>query len=589
MEDLTLRYFDAEMRYLRDAAKEFMQTNPEAAARLGMMSPGAYDPSVEQVFQGFAFLMGRLREKLDDDIPELTEGLVNMLWSQYLRLIPSLCIVEFSQNVRSQKVCEIVPAKFEVTSRPVGPRNTVCRYRTTRDLTLRPMTITKAGIHYENSGHTFLRLRFECSHLADWSEIDLERIPVYLNADLPLASELHVSLTDCELKTAYIRYSGDTERYPFDGYFALNGFEDSDRLMPNEERPDMQGYRLMFEYFTFREKFMFITLKGLEKVTFPEGMTSFEIEIVFNRQWDPDFSVTHENFRLHCVPVINLFSLDALPLRLNPQDSEYLTTPLHESDGHAEVFSVDRVCSTKRESQQEYLAFSTFQHQGGARHHRFPERYFHTRVRRGPSGRSETWLILGGSSFEEERILPKKSLTVHLTGTNGNLPRMVLSDILLDTLDADASFSKMKVLNLTKPTLPCYPPNIDQYHWKIMSHMGSNFLSMMDDAEVLRNTLSLYNWTDDPMNKRRIEGITKVVHYGIERFEKGFLARGVNVEITIDSSQYAGEGDYRFFGEFLSQFHAQYADIHLFNKITLVVEPEGRRLVWSEKHSKRLG
>ena len=127
MEDLTLRYFDAEMRYLRDAAKEFMQTNPEAAARLGMMSPGAYDPSVEQVFQGFAFLMGRLREKLDDDIPELTEGLVNMLWSQYLRLIPSLCIVEFSQNVRSQKVCEIVPAKFEVTSRPVGPRNTVCR------------------------------------------------------------------------------------------------------------------------------------------------------------------------------------------------------------------------------------------------------------------------------------------------------------------------------------------------------------------------------------------------------------------------------------------------------------------------------
>ncbi len=32
MEDLTLRYFDAEMRYLREAAKEFAQTHPDRAA-----------------------------------------------------------------------------------------------------------------------------------------------------------------------------------------------------------------------------------------------------------------------------------------------------------------------------------------------------------------------------------------------------------------------------------------------------------------------------------------------------------------------------------------------------------------------------
>jgi type VI secretion system protein ImpG len=34
----------------------------------------ARDPYVERLFEGFAFLMGRLREKLDDDLPELTEG-----------------------------------------------------------------------------------------------------------------------------------------------------------------------------------------------------------------------------------------------------------------------------------------------------------------------------------------------------------------------------------------------------------------------------------------------------------------------------------------------------------------------------------
>ena len=36
MEDLTLRYYDAEMRYLREAAKEFAQAHPDRAAMLDL-------------------------------------------------------------------------------------------------------------------------------------------------------------------------------------------------------------------------------------------------------------------------------------------------------------------------------------------------------------------------------------------------------------------------------------------------------------------------------------------------------------------------------------------------------------------------
>ncbi|CCP08568.1 type VI secretion system protein ImpG [Erwinia amylovora MR1] len=63
MDDLTLRYFDAEMRYLREAGKEFAHAHPDRAAMLNLDKPGARDPYVERLFEGFAFLMGRLREK----------------------------------------------------------------------------------------------------------------------------------------------------------------------------------------------------------------------------------------------------------------------------------------------------------------------------------------------------------------------------------------------------------------------------------------------------------------------------------------------------------------------------------------------
>jgi len=72
MDDLTQRYYEAEMRYLREAGKEFAQAYPDRAAMLNLDKPGARDPYVERLFEGFAFLMGRLREKLDDDLPELT-------------------------------------------------------------------------------------------------------------------------------------------------------------------------------------------------------------------------------------------------------------------------------------------------------------------------------------------------------------------------------------------------------------------------------------------------------------------------------------------------------------------------------------
>jgi type VI protein secretion system component VasA len=57
---------------------------------------------------------------------------------------------------------------------------------------------------------------------------------------------------------------------------------------------------------------------------------------------------------------------------------------------------------------------------------------------------------------------------------------------------------------------------------------------MMDNPEVLRGTLALYDWTDDEMNRRRLEAIVAVKHTLIRRFEKGFMLRGVEIEVTLN-------------------------------------------------------
>ncbi|EET8726172.1 type VI secretion system baseplate subunit TssF, partial [Escherichia coli] len=142
--------------------------------------------------------------------------------------------------------------------------------------------------------------------------------------------------------------------------------------------------------------------------------------------------------------------------------------------------------------------------------------------------------------------------------------------------------------NLCKPTLPVYPPTEDCFHWRVMSHLGTGFLNMLSSAEVLRGTLALYNWRDDELNHRRLDAILAVQHHRIQRFEKGFLLRGLDVEVTLDGNGFAGEGDIHLFGEMLNRFLALYADMNQFNQLTLIVQPEGKCIRWKENHNPRL-
>ncbi|MBF2727143.1 type VI secretion system baseplate subunit TssF [Klebsiella pneumoniae] len=585
MDDLTLRYFDAEMRYLREAAKAFAQAHPDRAAMLDLDKAGTPDPYVERLFEGFAFSVGRLREKIDDDLPELTEGLVSMLWPHYLRTIPSLSIVALTPTLPAMKMAETVPAGFEISSRPLGPKNTVCRYRTTRDLTLNPLAIEEAVMTAEPDGRSALRLRLACSELADWSQTDLRRLALYLGEDAVTGSALHLWLTRRQA-ALYLRLPGQTERVSLDGYFSPGGFSEEDCLWPKGESA-FSGYQLLLEYFTFREKFMFVQLNGRENITLPAGISHFTLEVVFSEVWQSDLPVSASSLRLHCVPVINLFTLEADPLTISGLESEYLLRPKRLQDGHTEIYSVDSVTGSGRTGEARYVPFTRFRHRGGMMRRHAPERYYHTRVKRGVTGMHDTWLILGGQQWEADRELARETVSLRITGTNGQLPRRALQSTLLDRCES-ISATPLTVRNLCKPTLPAYPPAEDRYHWRVMSHLGTRFLNMMSSAEVLRGTLSLYNWREDELNNRRLDAILAVSHHRIQRFEQGFLLRGLDIEVTLDGSGFTGAGDVHLFGDMLNRFFALYADMNQFNQLTLIVQPDGKCIRWKENHSLRL-
>jgi type VI secretion system protein ImpG len=137
------------------------------------------------------------------------------------------------------------------------------------------------------------------------------------------------------------------------------------------------------------------------------------------------------------------------------------------------------------------------------------------------------------------------------------------------------------VRNLTAPTLPVYPPTRERYQWRVLSHLAPNYLSLLD-AEILRGSLALYDWTEGELNRRRIEAITDVHHRPLSKLVKGGLMRGVEITVTLDAGRFAGHGDLELFGSMLNRFLGLYATVNLYTKLVVVAQPTGQRIEWPE-------
>jgi len=594
-DDSTLRYYESEMRYLTEAGREFANAHPDRAKLLNLDRVGDRDPYVERLFEGFAFLVGRLRQKLDDELPEITESLVSLLWPHYLRTLPSLSVIELEPDFGTLQKPDVIPAGIEVRSDPVGAEGTRCTYRTTQAVELLPLQLKSASAGMRADGRSTIRLTFRIEAQSRQNEarsrqntLSAPRLRLYLNADRPVATALHLALTR-HVDDILLRLPGEQAGVPRslrDAYFAPAGFATDERLWPKPDNA-FGGYQLLLEYFSFPEKFLFVDLYGIDLAALAPGVTEFEVEVVLNQTFPDDLRFTEKNIRLFCTPVINLFRMDAEPVVVDHRATSYVVRPRLRHGEHVETYSVDAVDAHDHVSGQRvgYVPFSSFRHRGGMLRHEAPERYYHTRVQQGVKGLYETWLVLGGHAWESAEVLPHETLSLRVTGTNGMLPRKGLREASINEM-AQGISNVARVRNLVSPTLPLHPPTDDRFQWRLLSHLAPNYLSLLD-AQMLRGTLALYDWTDGEMNRRRLDGIRTVTRKGVRKVMKGAVERGEQIEVTLDSHAFAGVGDMMLFGEMLHRFFELYADVNLFTQLVVVSLPTQQRIEWPVSKSDR--
>ena len=144
MRDALLARYEEELSFLRRTGAEFAQRYPKVASRLLLEPTKCDDPHVERLLEGFAFLAARVQLRLEDDFPEFSESLLEVIYPHYVRPIPSMSLVQFQVDMEQGKLPQGlgVPADALLHSRPVA--GVPCRFRCCYETTLWPIEVASA-------------------------------------------------------------------------------------------------------------------------------------------------------------------------------------------------------------------------------------------------------------------------------------------------------------------------------------------------------------------------------------------------------------------------------------------------------------
>ena len=579
------KYYQDELSFLREMGKEFAQAHPEAAH---FLAEKGSDPDVERLLEGFAFLTGRIRQKLDDEFPEVTHALMNLLLPHYLRPIPPVSLVEFQPIRGMVRKSHQLARGTEVASVPVD--GTSCRFSTCFDVALYPLWIESAALQTPIGGRPELRLRFATDQGCALSLSEIPKLRLFLVGEP--AETLYLwfcrHLDKIRIRQSTSGKAAGEELLETQSVRPA-GFDREESILPYP-KTSFDGYRLLQEYFTFPEKFLSIELTGLDSLKRVTA-NSFEIDFVFSRSLDPSVKVSQENVRLFCTPVVNLASMESEPVRIDHERTEYRVRPAGSNPHHFEIYSIDRASGWIQGTAEEleYLPFYSFRF-GPAVSGR-QKVFYHPRLRSAVVGDGMDVYVSFVGTDQEVVIPPTETVVFQLTCTNRVLAgKLRLGDIQVAT---ESSPEIARFRNLTRVAPGIRPPLGGDLHWRLMSHLALNSVSLTS-AAAFKDVLELYNFQSlesrqaGKANQLRLEGIVDVQSTPEHVLFKGVPVHGTTTRIALRESHFSSEGDMFLFAAVLNEFLSLYVSLNSFSRLIVKGVEKGETYEWAPRIGRQI-
>lgn len=578
------KYYQDELNSLRELGAEFSEQNPGLSK---FLSEEGDDPDVERLLEGFSFLSGRIRQKLDDDLPEISHSLINVLWPNYLRPVPSMSVLEFQPRKHVISSKKTIKKGAEVQSIQVD--NVSCLFRTCIDVDVFPLELMSVSSRDRSDGSQMdVKIEMEAGVAAE--DLELIDLRFYLHDDQKRAVSrvlylwLFRYLEEIELHVEY-RSGGPKNIVLHKEQIQAVGFESQEALLPGSDDV-FSGYRLIQEFFQLPEKFLFFDLKNIGQYICDKNVSGFKLSFKFDRAFDGAIKIRKENIRLHCSPIVNLFARDADPILLEHNRNEYLVRPQTDNLSAMEVFSVEHIeAKVKGQSTRiSYLPFESFKHQ--LQYTESEEHFYKLNARPSVLGEGLDYYVSFHSQVQQEYFT--QTVSLELLCTNRQLAQTLQADQI--TYETGNSPEFVQFSNITRTTQSLAPPIASGLHWRLISNLALHYRSIAS-VEGLRTIVKLYDFASfvnrqsERTNKQMCEGIEAVTTDTVDIIKRGIPLMGLETTLTLRESKFGakgiqGEANMFLFASLLNRVFAQYASANSFHRLVVKASESGETYKW---------
>ena len=527
------------------------------------------------------FLTGRLRQKLDDELPEITHGLFSALWPNYLRPVPAASIVQY-QTTDNATGATAIPRGTQVESVPVdGIR---CRFQTVYDTEILPLRVADIRM-IERHGTAILAVRFGVTG-GGLRLLPLSSLRVFFAGDGAIPHTLYLHLTHRLREMRFVIKDSDAQEHVTAALAPSCvrplGFREDEGMCPYPKETAL-GYRVLQEYFCYPEKFLFIEIAGLEQGLSKKTLASFgdrdEFELHFVLPALPEGyeSFQAANWKLFCTPVINIFPFETAPQKVVPSQTGHKIIPDENRPQALAVYSVEGAGIWNQEGKggSVYEGIEPFGHIN----HKPGELAYRVDIRPTLDQEDvETYIQIAG--LAEAGL----SVKLRLLCTNGALPkRLGVGDIYQESGITGRAAAPLR--NILPVSTPLPPPCDEDTLWQLLSNMRLNYIPLTDVA-AFRAMIAPYAFRagrDRAQARaldRILQSIRAIASPTTDRIFGGRPRRGARTTITIDQSQFPSEGAMYLFGSALNEFLSMYATVNSFHQLIVKEASRGEEYSW---------
>ena len=600
--DDLLPAYERELTSLRRSLAQFAEHYPDAAARLSICREHSEDPHVERMLQSAALLNARANVRIDDDYPELSNALLEIVYPEYLRPFPSCSIACFDDTNAIAKLAgqPIIERGIELKT-----RTGEYPFRTIYEVMLAPLRIVEAryapatsaprtiSLHQGTNGVVSITL----ATLGSKAILDNtmpSRVRLFVNGDRrTVAATIDALLL--HTSNAFVEADGNGTWVALDSLPITSvGFDDKEAVIARSDHINVSSqFRFLLEYFSFPEKFDFIDLDLSTLIRATGACHTVTLRLPIQNLHDDSARgqllrrIDTSTFKLFCTPVVNLFDSQSEPIVIEDVSLPvYPVVPRSISIAETSVYRVDAVRLTQDKGAETIVKKIEPYH--SLLHHSTHEQTVYWFAERGgklaellPS--KDMLLSVVDHRGESAGVLAGKQIDIDMTCTNANYPSQLKPGDAQGDFIYPGEALTGRISMLRTPTESVRRPSGHEDLWDLISMLSAGALTLCEAGlPAFKQLLAAHASSRSNGAIRHADSLKHLARESVLEWivsdPQPALMRGIRVRLTIDETL-LGDCAVSVFARVLESLFMHYAPANSFIQLSLTSAQTGAEIV----------